>query len=842
MKYHRSVLIIWAVSVIVFASMATQFLSIATLSFEPPPGSKSAIANDLFASHFPGHDADCKYTALVQVPPGLNQSVKSLAGIANFSKAVQKSINDTGLLTSFTSFVTLEEEGLSSAQLISPDGRATLLSWSINDLHPEGKNARAFGKRGAEVLDNKAAEFLPAGVLLGSASMSQMTDLAVEAAEYDMGRMDGIALPIAVIVLWFIVKSGRLMIIPLINMGASAALSFGLMYLIGLVSVVEMSTSSLMMSILIAMSVDYSLFLLTRFREELLYESEAGNLNGNPDKVIARVVVKMMETAGCTILLSGSTLTSSFLVVAFFPVELISSMGVGCALALALTLLANLTLTPAVIVAFPGFFIECVSNDRFGARVYKYWLGCCRKQASAAEEPMTNITAAEHENSQPQGAPPNERRFWWALARCTTRLPFSALLLALVLAVAAAVGSRTLDLQITASLELSVPRGTTAMETYKSMDREFGQGLTVPYRVLIAPPAGSTVVEDHFWSVTAAALAEIQQELKQYGESNMQFMNYVTGYPPVPFAVIQQCQAGTAPKQIPCHALLTGIAQFSGESFPKSSAMYGFVTTKFDPAGVNGKKFFEKLLHLLDEQQTKTGYTWAVAGDMASCFDLITTVYGAFPKMVIGTMVVAFLFLAISFRSIIIPLRSLLTIAATVAFVYGAAVLVFQDGILDWMHFDALDSKYYNKAIPYLMPVISFPIVVGICLDYDIFLLTRASEFRADSGLQARDAIQHGLVATGWIITAAGVIMAIAFGGLLFSSMAQLNVLSFFMVVAVLFDTFVVRVLLAPPAMALLDRFLWWPNSLSYKVQHLAGEDSQNPDLISLQVDPTTGP
>jgi uncharacterized membrane protein YdfJ with MMPL/SSD domain len=702
--------------------------------------------------------------------------------------------------------------------------------------------------------------------------MPEIVDLALFSAEKDMGSMDGIALPIAILVLWFIVKSGRLLLIPLVNMCASAAMSFGSMYLIGLLTIVEMSTSSIMMSILIAMSVDYSLFLLTRFREELLVEG-SDSLGAEPHEAIVRVVSRVMETAGATILLSGSTLTCSFLVVAVYPVEIVSSMGVGCALALALTLYSNLTLTPVLIATFPEFFVKAVSSERLGARVYKRTIelatygGKCfggRSRQStihqSAEESLTascssgvakvgtGSTGASPDSAQPNliikagdmmlnvgdastvcstGAAsstlaagsistPEERRFWWCIARCTTRLPFSVILLVLVLAASAAVGYRTLSLQITASLELAIPRDSAAMSTYKKMDQEFGQGFTVPYRVLIAPPAGGNVTDESFWTKTATSLAKIQDDLKDYGDFEMQFMNYQTGYPAVPFTFLQMCREGTGPEKY-CHPLLAGIEQFSGGCQPKDSAMYGFVTTRFDPAGVSGKKFFDNLRRLLDEHQTATGYTWALTGNMASSFDLISAIYGAFPSMIIGTMIVAFVSLAISFRSIMIPIRSLMTIAATLSFVYGASVLVFQDGILDWMGFEALHSKSYNGAVPYLIPVVSFPVVVGICLDYDIFLLTRASEFRSEQRMAPQDAVQHGLVATGWIITAAGIIMAIAFGGLLFSSMGQLNVLSFYMVVAVLFDTFIVRTVLAPPAMSLLGRFLWWPNHLSSK-------------------------
>ena len=67
---------------------------------------------------------------------------------------------------------------------------------------------------------------------------------------------------------------------------------------------------------------------------------------------------------------------------------------------------------------------------------------------------------------------------------------------------------------------------------------------------------------------------------------------------------------------------------------------------------------------------------------------------------------------------------------------------------------------------------------------------------------------------TGGIITAAGVIMAIAFSGLLLSSMPCINQLSFYLVFAVLFDTFVIRTVLVPALLDLFGFANFWSGSL----------------------------
>ena len=81
----------------------------------------------------------------------------------------------------------------------------------------------------------------------------------------------------------------------------------------------------------------------------------------------------------------------------------------------------------------------------------------------------------------------------------------------------------------------------------------------------------------------------------------------------------------------------------------------------------------------------------------------------------------------------------------------------------------------------WLVPVMSFSILVGLSLDYDVFLISRIVEYR-ELGVSDEGSILFGLYKTGRIITAAGIIMAIAFAGLLMSEEGTMNQLSFFLV------------------------------------------------------------
>jgi uncharacterized membrane protein YdfJ with MMPL/SSD domain len=79
---------------------------------------------------------------------------------------------------------------------------------------------------------------------------------------------DGIVIPLALAILGYMVQSWRVLAIPLVSVAVSLGCSFGAMSLIALAVDVNSATPNLMLTLALATSFDYSLFLLVRWREE----------------------------------------------------------------------------------------------------------------------------------------------------------------------------------------------------------------------------------------------------------------------------------------------------------------------------------------------------------------------------------------------------------------------------------------------------------------------------------------------------------------------------------------------------------------------------------------------
>ena len=196
-----------------------------------------------------------------------------------------------------------------------------------------------------------------------------------------------------------------------------------------------------------------------------------------------------------------------------------------------------------------------------------------------------------------------------------------------------------------------------------------------------------------------------------------------------------------------------------------------------------------------------------MSGFGSDVVDSVSYVYAAWPKMILIVTSIVLVMVGLTFRSLALAVRGCLTIGMTILFVQGLAKLTYCDDYFGWLHFSSMSSK---DGLIWLVPPTVFPLLVGIALDYDIFFIARIVEFRSQ-GLSTRDSILAGISETGTIITAAGVIQALAFFGLLIGDIPVLNQLSFYLLFGVLFDTFFIRTLVVPSIMFWLGDWNWWP-------------------------------
>lgn len=193
-----------------------------------------------------------------------------------------------------------------------------------------------------------------------------------------------------------------------------------------------------------------------------------------------------------------------------------------------------------------------------------------------------------------------------------------------------------------------------------------------------------------------------------------------------------------------------------------------------------------------------------VSGITAITDDLNAQLSETLPLFIGAVIGVSFLLLMLVFRSIAVPLKAAAMNLLSIGGAYGVLVAVFQ-----WGWGGDLLGLDGPTPITSLIIVIMFPILFGLSMDYEVFLLSRIREEYARTGDNA-ESVARGLAGTGRIVTSAALIMMAVFLSFVASPVPSLKMLGLGLATAILIDATVVRMVLVPATMALLGKANWW--------------------------------
>lgn len=196
---------------------------------------------------------------------------------------------------------------------------------------------------------------------------------------------------------------------------------------------------------------------------------------------------------------------------------------------------------------------------------------------------------------------------------------------------------------------------------------------------------------------------------------------------------------------------------------------------------------------------------------------------GSYPIVIPIVIVGVYLVLFFLFGSYFTPIRLILTITMGIGITLGLLQLVFAIG--------------FNVPIFWLLPIMLFSILMGLGLDYDIFLVTRIKEYY-DKGLSNKDAIAQALNHTASIITSCGTVMAAAYSTLIISRLWHLRELGFAFAIAIILDATLIRLIVVPAMMVLLEKLNWkgpkWLMKRRHYSPEIANSSENSNEIITL--------
>jgi RND superfamily putative drug exporter len=203
------------------------------------------------------------------------------------------------------------------------------------------------------------------------------------------------------------------------------------------------------------------------------------------------------------------------------------------------------------------------------------------------------------------------------------------------------------------------------------------------------------------------------------------------------------------------------------------------------------------------------GATLQVGGVPARDADYDAVVKERLPKVILGVILGSLVALLLGLRSLFAAVKAILLNLLSVGVSFGALVFVFQEG-----HGSRIFGLHEPTGYVFpIVPILSFAIVFGLSMDYEVFLVARVLEERR-RGLSEKSAVIEGLARTAGLITSAAAIMIAVFTAFTVGSFLVVQMLGFTLAVAVFIDATVVRMIVGPALLQLAGDWNWWPFGL----------------------------
>ena len=657
-----------------------------------------------------------------------------------------------------------------AAGLVSRDGGSTLIPVAIADDEAE------------DVLELRAllAEHGRGGFTTQVAGQATLFADFSEIAEEDARKGESIGVAVALIVLVVVFGAIVAAWVPIWMAIVSIVVSLGLVSVIGQLVEFNLFVVNIISMIGLAVGIDYSLFIVSRYREERkkgYSKLEAIGASG--------------ATASRAVFFSGATVVLALMGMFILPTTIFRSLASGAIFVTLMSLLAAMTLLPALL-ALLGDWTDWPWMSRVPTVLAYIALvgvsGLVGGLVSAADAPAYLVAAGSIaaflggailltrivrrssrgivqrvRRDAATGDPDPRGGFWDRLTRGVMRRP--VVFLVASLAILGSLGVFMLQLNKGSSTSIETfPDDVPSKAAFLTLQREFAGGLTEPAEIIVTGDVDAPEVQN--------AIAELQDSMSQMPA----------------FAPQTQVVSSEDGSAIRVSAFFTGNAQNDAAFDAIRDLREDVVPAAFD--GISGvdvvvggnTAFFLDFLDLTDT------YQWIVLA------------------FVLG---LSFLLLMVVFRSIVVPIKAIIMNLLSVAAAYGAITLVFQEGV-GIGFFNAIGFNFQQtEAIEAWLPLFLFSILFGLSMDYHVFLLSRIRE-EYDKTLDNTEAVAYGLRTTAGIITGAAIIMVTVFTGFASGRLGPFQQMGFGLAVAVFLDATIVRTILVPASMRLLGDLNWY--------------------------------
>ena len=584
--------------------------------------------------------------------------------------------------------------------------------------------------------------------------------------EEDLVKAELISAPLTLIILLVVFGTIVSALLP-IGIGAiSVGAAVGSIILFSNLSDVNQYALNICSLIGIGVSIDYSLFIVNRFREEM-------RLGRDTRTAIAMT----MATAGKAVLFSGLTVAIGLMGMLFFKDTSLPSFGIGGTIAVSLAVLFSLTLLPAI-------------------------LSCLGKRVNAGKVPFVPTLTDKDDG------------FWGTIAKAVMAHPLIVLIPILILLI----GAGLPFLQV-----------SFGMVTYESLppDDEARQGIERENEVWLNSSSDNSLVivvefdEETEWRDSAALevlynLSKVVNETD--GVKQTRSVAWISSE--MDADAVKSLWSTPIEMLPPEMATIRALVEVSSEKAANGSIAIIFIDLEGRANTDASKEIVNRLRDVRVQFEDEPFVDRILVGGFAAYnVDTLELVSDHLLEAMLFIFIATFILVFIQVQSVIIPLKAILMNFLSITASFGMLVYVFQQG-------HGTDFLNVTPApIDPINPVLMFCIVFGLSMDYEVLMLSRIHEEWERTGDNVQ-AVAMGLQRTGRLITGAAAVMVVVFLAFGTSSMTMVKQIGLGLALAIAIDATLVRALVVPATMRLMGRLNWWSPRMPWSDK----EDVKQPD------------
>ena len=548
-----------------------------------------------------------------------------------------------------------------------------------------------------------------------------------KASQNDLKNAEMIGIPVAMVVLLLAFGGLIAASVPLMTGIIAVVSSMGIIYFIGQSINLSVFVLNVVPMIGLAVSIDFALLYIHRFREELKTHE------------IQKAVNITNRTAGKAITFSGTCVVLGLSGMFFINIDIFRSIAVGGIVAVFISVFSALTFLPAL--------LSIIGKNINKAMILK------NKENSGGK--------------------------WRSFATFVMKWPVIMVLAALMILILAATPIRNIDLEIPNAE--SLPADSQTRIAYEKFEDTFLPSSQSSVPIVVEAKDQADILSKESLENLQAFINELKKdELVDQIDSIFTYTNTNSAE-----QLYQTLQSNEAKEK-----LAPILEKLVNEDATQ-------ITVKLDASHTSTSA--KDWVREAEIKEIHSGLTHTIGGQAKFTQEIFDEIVEQVPKGLLLIIGATYLILLLAFKSALIPLKAIFMNILSLGAAFGIIVWVFQYGNL------GVDPN----PIALMIPVLTFAVVFGLSMDYEVFLISRIQEIYLETGDNDKATLE-GLTTTSKIITSAAAIMIAVTGAFAFTDIVPVKQIGVGVALAIFIDATIVRMVLVPSLMKLLGKWNWW--------------------------------